>query len=60
MTLENVSLERQILENVSLAIPNEIMPKNLSLERQILKNVSLAHPHYYKKIGETAHFIGTG
>ena len=50
--LENVSLERQILENVSLAIPNKMMPKNLSLEQQILKNVSLAHPHYYKKLAK--------
>ena len=45
--LENVSLESQILENVSLAIPNEMMPKNLSLEWQILQ-------------WQTAHFIGTG
>ena len=36
MTLDNVSLERQILENVSLVIPSKMMPKNLSLDRQIL------------------------
>ena len=42
VTLENVSLERNILKIVSLAIPNEMMPKNLSLERQILKAKKLA------------------
>ena len=48
MTLENVSLERQILENVSLVIPNEMMPKNLSLERQILTQISWRNGTFYR------------
>ena len=47
-----MSLECQILENVSLVIPNEMMPKNLSLERQILTQISWRNGTFYRNRGK--------
>ena len=48
MTLENVSSECQILENVSLVIPNEMMPKKLLLEQQIVTQISWGKGTFYR------------